>query len=187
MKARIEPDLRRRGAGAEVHQVVSLMLGRSRRRELVIVKIDHRRRGRDGGDEAIEIGQVHRLAGEQHIDFADPMSVELFGEPVGGGGEPAFDPPRRQAQQGPAMPAASDSRFEHRPPRPAVKRLEGEDVELGGHRYGGRTRPPFRAATERWASTPTLQCYNRSARYADTCDRLIRSCFIESRLRMVTV
>ena len=48
--------------------------------------------------------------------------------------QPPLDPPRRKLQERPSMPAAMNDRIKHDASRAAVKRLEGEDIQLVGHR-----------------------------------------------------
>ena len=50
--------------------------------KLIVVEIDDRRLVQQRRDEAIQIREVHRLAGEQHIRPPHPVTRELFRKPM---------------------------------------------------------------------------------------------------------
>src|SRR5439155_9020721 len=96
--------------------------------------------------------EIQCFTGEQRIDASHPVSCELLGEPVCGGSEAALDPPRRELEDRPAVPAVMHEGLEHVPAPPAVEWLEREDIQLARHR--GLARGIFR----------TLSCHGKGWR-----------------------
>jgi hypothetical protein len=136
VEERVEPDLVRRGGGVQVRHVQRVIgLGR-RVGELVAVEVDDRGLFQQARHQPVQVGEVHRLAGKEQIDPPHPVTRQLLGKPVGGGGESSLDPPRREFEERPAVSAVVDERLQHVATPPAVERLEGEDVELAAHGCG---------------------------------------------------
>jgi len=131
--AGVEPDFGGGGGGGDVDDLEGVVRRGADRGELVVVEVGDGGLGGQFWNETKQVGEVHGLAGEEEIDPPYPVTGELLGEPVSGGGEAAFDAARWKPEEGPVMAAVAHDGFEHRLSHAAEERLEGEDVELGEH------------------------------------------------------
>jgi hypothetical protein len=99
---------------------------------------------------------------------------DLFGKPVGGGGETTLHAARWQGQQCPAVPTATQKRFQHVPADSPEVGFERENIQLPRQIYPNRDRFPVldrrdqtRSSANRIAARTSFHIHYRPCPVAD--------------------